>query len=82
MTCKLNPFGVEMTVDPSQACELDEYITEVKAFEVSLRCFKLNSLTIETQRLFLTALNAIQWANKAITQETAYHDQTQNADQD
>lgn len=73
MICKLNPFRVEMSVDPSKACELDEYIPEVEEFEISLRRFKLNSLTIETQRLFLTALNAIQWANKEITQEDKAH---------
>ena len=73
MICKLNPFRAEMEVDPSKACELDEYIPEVEEFETFLRCFKLNSLTIETQRLFLTALNAIQWANKAAKQEDKAH---------
>lgn len=73
MICKLKHFHVDMEIDPSKACELDEYIPEVEEFETFLRCLKLNSLTDETQRLILTALNAIQWANKAITQEDKDH---------
>ena len=73
MICRLKSFRAEMVIDTSKACELDEYIPEVEEFETFLHCLKLNSLTAETQRLFLTALNAIQCANKAITQEDKAH---------
>ena len=69
MTDKLEPFCAQITVDTSKAFnDLSIYIPDVEDFCNDL-ITRLDFYSIETQRLILTALCAIQRANTAMEQE-------------
>ena len=69
MTEKLEPFCAQITVDTSKAFnDLSIYIPDVEDFCNNL-ITRLDFYSIETQRLILTALYAIQRASAAMEQE-------------
>ena len=69
MTDKLEPFCAEIAVDTSKAFnDLSVYIPDVEDFCNDL-ITRLDVYSIETQRLLLTALCAIQRASDAMRQE-------------
>ena len=70
MTDKLEPFCAQITVDTSQARrDLAAYILTVEDFINLLRPYNIDDFSVETQRLILTALCAIQCASDAMRQE-------------
>lgn len=69
MTDKLEPFCAQITVDTSKAFnDLTIYIPDVEDFCNDL-ITRLDFYSIDTQRLILTALCAIQRASAAMEQE-------------